>query len=464
MQITVYTSFSKRKNSTKQPTGGTNVNNVELKKPTSIHEPTFVLGAITGVTMTNITYVKAFGNYYFVTNIAVTPHDYFEISCSEDPMASNKTAILASTQYVIYSASNNDPMVADSRIIAEKNDYHYVSEKLQSNGNDMELDLTGSFVLTACSANYGNYFVTNYLMDSANIKLLAKYLFDKDQWLNNFWTGGLDQLFLNAYESIISLIWVPINFTEITQGATPVVVQLGKDNISWGGNTVYGYVMPGDARKSYIGSLAHNWHYKDDWRLSNPYTTGKLYIPGYGLIDINPCECRSGIYVFTTIDALTGDALTDISGDGQISIATIQYNLAVTIPIAQMTPNAMGGIAQIAGAVATASKGGALAATAAAAEAVKGATDLFNSTPSFKGGLSGKSWFSMPYYGIKERYIDTRPLNEFNTTNGMPLFKQVQLSTLSGFCQCANASVDLNCMESDRDYINNCLNSGFYIE
>lgn len=461
--------FSKRKNSTKQPTLSSGIAvTAELKQHTSIENPTFILSDsdITGISLLNVTYVVDTDNshYYFVTDKRVQPYDVIEIDCTTDALATNKTAILSSVQYVLYSASQNDLMIPDPRILSEKNDYHFVSDKLQNGAADMELDRTGCFVLTACSANYGNYFVTNYLMDHANIKLLAKYLFDKDLWLQDFWDGGLDQLFLNAYESIISLLWIPINFTEITQGATASIVQLGKDNISWAGNTVYGYVMPGDARKSYSGSLIHTWHYKDDWRLAAPYTTAKLYVPGYGMIDINPCECRNGIYVYTTIDALTGDALTDISGDAQISIATLQYNLGVNIPIAQMTPNAMGGIAQIAGGIGMAATGGVAAAVAGAATAVKGATDLFNSTPSFKGGLGGKSWFTMPYYGIKERYMDTRALNEFNTVKGMPLFKTVTLSTLSGYCQCENASVPLSCDDSERDTVNEFLNNGFFIE
>ena len=464
MNINIYTGFSKKKNSTKVPTGTGTAVTASLKRQTSYHNPVFVLSPVTGVSMEDISYIKYGSHYYFVTDITVVPNNVYEISCAEDPMATHRSEILGSSQYVIYSASNTDPMIADPRILAEKNDYHFVSAKLQDGGSDFVLDTIGCFVLTACSANYGNYFVTNYLIDHANLRALAKYLFDKDEWLPNFWTGGLDQLFLNAYESIISVLWVPINFSEVTTGATPVVVQLGKDNISIGGVNVEGYVLPGDARKTYSGSLTHTWHYKDDWRLAPPYTTAKLYVPGYGIVDINPCECKGGIYVQTTVDVLTGDALTDISGDGLISIATLQYNLGINIPIAQMTPNAMGGIAQIASGIAMAGSGGAAAAVAGAATAVKGTVDLFNSTPSYKGGLGGKSWFTMPYYGIKERYIDTRPLNEFNTTNGQPLFKQVTLSTLSGYCKCENASVSIAGYDSDRDYINNVLNSGFFIE
>ena len=47
---------------------------------------------------------------------------------------------------------------------------------------------------------------------------------------------------------------------------------------------------------------------------------------------------------------------------------------------------------------------------------------------------------------------------------GRPLMQNVQLSSLSGFCQCGNASVPVNARDADRAEINAYLNSGFYIE
>ena len=43
MTITYWTNFSKRINSTKQPTGGTNITTVALKTPCSVETPVFIL-------------------------------------------------------------------------------------------------------------------------------------------------------------------------------------------------------------------------------------------------------------------------------------------------------------------------------------------------------------------------------------------------------------------------------------
>ena len=206
MNITLYTSFSKRKNSTKTPTGGTLVSNVELKKQTSLHDPTFVLGPVTGVTMENVTYIKAFGHYYFVNDITVTPHDYFEISCSEDPMASNKSGILGSTQYVMYSASIYNEYVPDTRVPQEVG----VTELAHEFTTQFYSD-NGFYILTCLSDSddgRGTEFVTNYMIVKSDLTQLAGDL------LNLGWSGAdILQLIQKQFESVISLRYIQLDWT-----------------------------------------------------------------------------------------------------------------------------------------------------------------------------------------------------------------------------------------------------------
>lgn len=472
MNITLYTSFSKRKNSTKTPTGGTLVQNVELKKPTSLHDPTFVLGPVTGVTMENVTYIKAFGHYYFVNDITVTPHDYFEISCSEDPMASNKSGILASNQYVLYSASSYDYMIPDGRIVANNNEVNVVGHAC----NDFSLDTDGCFVLTCVNCKHGNYFTTAYIMDGLNLQHLAWYM-NNDIWNG---VGTLENWFETVvgagYDAIISLKWIPVKYADVP--GTAQTLWLGNHDVSWhdpnlGNIVVEGKMVPGgsSATLAKTGNIYPTWHYVNDWRLARPYTYAKLYFPSYGTLDINPIEFRTNITFIYSIDVLSGECTIFLYGNGNKMISTITYNIAVDIPIAQLASKGLAPIVSMAGnmagfaaGIATGGVAGVAGMAAASAGIVKSTSELFFQTPSYKGSQGGRSWSGINNPGLLEYYIDTMDLNEFITTQGRPLMQEVTLSTLSGFCQCANASVELNCMESDRDFINNCLNSGFFIE
>ena len=54
--------------------------------------------------------------------------------------------------------------------------------------------------------------------------------------------------------------------------------------------------------------------------------------------------------------------------------------------------------------------------------------------------------------------------NDMKATMGVPTMKAVLLSTLTGFCQCANAHVECAAQANELDAIDFYLNSGFFIE
>lgn len=482
MQITLYTNFAKRKNSTKLPTGGTTVNDVELKRPTSIHDPIFVLGQVTGVTMENITYVKAFGNYYFVTNIAVTPNNYFELTCSEDPMGTNKSAILASNQFVVRSASAYNAMLQDGMIMPTENTFHWVYHAIRKSDNTaLKLDTTGCFVVTAISCKnpasssglYAQNFVTRYLVSVDNIKMIGDYLFNSSASTWSDFKSNIEEMVQKPYDALISIFWLPIPYGPLYTGQTEEPVQLGEDVLVLSGDPIPSYLIPQDARYEYKGSVTPTWNYKDDWRLTSPYTTATVYIPAFGLVDINPNEFKDGLNVETVIDILTGETITKFVHNSVIK-STYSYNLASEIPVAQTFPNTGMAIASIAGglgsigasaaSVAHGNLMGVAGIASGAFSTAMGAMNLFATTESYKGSQGGKAWITDNEYYITERYVVTQALTHANGTCGRPLMEERTLSGLSGYCQCANASIDLNCLESDRDYINACLNSGFFIE
>ena len=110
MNIKVWTDFSKRENSTKQPAGGTTID-VHLKGPCSLHNPIFILSNPIG----KYTYVEAFGEYYFVDDVVNLNDSMCEVHCRKDPMATYKTAIGNTTAFVMYDGSTNTN-IQDTRL------------------------------------------------------------------------------------------------------------------------------------------------------------------------------------------------------------------------------------------------------------------------------------------------------------------------------------------------------------
>ena len=466
MELRVW-SFSKKKNSTKIPSGAGVTVNADLKHSTSFENPIFRIAGtdIVGITPANITYVKDVdhGNYYFVENCTVWPHDVYELNCVMDPMASHRTEILSSKQYVVYSASNYNVKIADPRIV--KNDLYWNSRhtylsKAGGTGN-LYLDTVGCYVLTACNSAHANNFVTSYLMNRANLTALAAFLFNVGGWPSGF-ENSMIKLFGDAFGCIISLIWLPIDYnTAAAQAGSYEEIKLGNFPVSG----VSGYLVSPGRHVRLQGEIYPNpWYYKDDWRVSPPYTKGFLYIPGYGIVDCNPLENET-ILVDTTVELISGDTVTSY---GKAQNITVSYNLAVTIPIAQLSNNAQPAIAQIAGGAFTTALAAATGNVAGALQGFAGnihtAIEALKTTPSYKGTYGGMSWESRINYDLIELYADTQALDCLKDTQGMPLMEEVVLSTLSGYCQCANAQVSLDCYAGERAEIEGILNSGFYIE
>ena len=109
--------FSKRRNSTKQPVSFSDVRDVKLKEPTSIDHPSFT---ITGDHF-DYNYCIWDGRYYFIENITSIHDNLIQVDCILDVLATYKSYIIASTQYVSYSNLHGASWLPDTRIPITRN-------------------------------------------------------------------------------------------------------------------------------------------------------------------------------------------------------------------------------------------------------------------------------------------------------------------------------------------------------
>ena len=109
--LTAYAGFSKRKNSTKQPTGAGTAITCTLKDDTSMVQPTFILAG------NNFTYnyVAFAGRYYYVDDVVSLHNGLCEVQCNIDVLATYKSAIQATTAYVLY-YNHNQTEISDKRL------------------------------------------------------------------------------------------------------------------------------------------------------------------------------------------------------------------------------------------------------------------------------------------------------------------------------------------------------------
>ena len=180
--------------------------------------------------------------------------------------------------------------------------------------------------------------------------------------------------------------------------------------------------------------------------------------------------------IWGTIDILTGDIVYEILSGGS-RYCSFNGNIATKVPLAANTYDAIGvatgSLIAIGGAVLTgagAVSGAGKAITKGLGVMAGGAAAAIKSTE-LKSMINGSNSSAIgSHIGVNPRLlcIANKPIEPnitaYQTEQGMPYFKTATLSSLSGYIQCADASVSIPGNGSEQAVVNGYLNSGFYLE
>lgn len=480
MATATFYTLSKRRNSTLQPTSGTDLD-VTLKSGTSLLSPTFLLNLSSRPTYN---YVSFEGRYYFVSDPVSVRNDLWEIQCDVDVLATYKSAILASTQFVSYSSVSGGSWLADTRIPVLKS-----TVAAKNTANTGILSNIGCYILSAVGKDRCNTFMIynegtlGSLMnsiqrwDDQDVNDLMDYLdfTDVEHALESVGTViSRTSLMGNAYQAapscIRSCIWVPFDYA-LAPSSGDQEIWLGMFATGVRGYLISGKPVTGSA------TVSIPWHFSD-WRRGYCEQI-YLYLPLVGLVSLSADS-------LTQVSSITVNWSVTYS-DGTIAYEVKAGNEIIGAYGAQCSSNYPIGIAQQASAgqvLNTAISGVektvcesvdsglnvAGMALEGAAGLMKTAWDIGNaaltSNPTCVGGIGGGAGsgldLTITCYSVAHNTV-VNP-SDMAATMGVPTQKPILLSTCSGFCQCVNAHVAISGSATEMDMIDAYINSGFYIE
>lgn len=499
MELIIYDSFSKEANSTKQPTGGT-TKQVVMKNDTSIITPVFL---IDGVDL-SANYCKWNNRYYFINDIVLGNNNIYELHCNIDVMATWKSQILASKQYVLRSASNCDVNIEDNMYPA-KTLWSYSHENLTEGARFSSNKF--SIVLGIMGRNSGlnNTMgaVSYYLLSPDNCASLLNYLMTSD---NPTYLGidsatldaGLQKALINPISYISTCMAVPLNYSELVQAYHGNVVD--HINIGW---WQIGNIEAFALTKPYITSQILVWtksisipsHPLAETRSAhylsyNNWAQHSLYIEPYGVIplDTTDIDLANNITISEYLDVITGAGILKVTGTSTGN-QLISYNtaqLGVPLQLSQMNVdtlaqrqaelavktidanNLMSGLtlgSQLAqGNVWGAA--GTLGQMATTQQYAKESAIIDARRASYPVMKSSGQNGSLAAWKVKPMRLSkfSTPVDDDNTHLGRPLCKDVTLSTLSGFCMTRDAELKLPCLKDEVEMVKSYMNGGFYIE
>ena len=472
---------TKRKNSTLQGSF-TNLYNVLFKNPSSLDNPVLTLHHSGDFTYNGASYN---GNYYFVKDKVALHNDLWEVHLELDALATHKSDILASTQFVAYSSQSGGSWLVDSRIPVLKS-----TTAAKNTTPTGILSNIGCYILSAV----GKDRCMTYMIPLAST--LEGLMSNIASWDASDVTDLLDNLDFstntqsaleglstvlarqslmgNAYEAapscIRSCVWVPFDYA--------LAPSIGYDTI-WLGrydSQVSGYKIKGDPVTG-TATISIPWHFSD-WRRASCEQV-YLYLPLVGIVALSSDSLTqvSIITIKWSVTYTDGTIACEILAGNEI-IGTYGGQCSSNYPIGFSQSASAGLIANtaIAGIEHTVAESvdAGLDVIGVAAEAGAGllktgwdvANAAFTSHPTCIGGIGGGAGsgldLTIACYTVAHDTI-VNP-SAMAATMGLPTQKPIALSTLTGYCQCVNAHVALNADAPIMDKVDAYLNTGFYIE
>lgn len=463
MNIILYSNFSKKQNSTRQPAGGVSVS-AHLKDGTSVLNPTFQFDAIN----INVDEIYAFGRYYFVDDMTISTDNVCEVHCSVDVLASYKAEIGASSQNVIRAQSAYDEYLTDNLYPA--------SNKTSSNYVDINLSWTkanGFFVWGligeqhSAAINRGsvNYFILN----ASQSKDLA------DSMQNP--TGGLLTSSVPT-DFVSSIVYIPITLTG--GSLAPIQITNYKLGTEWlftfyAMNNVANVDMTTGIYSSNAQGAALPDHpqaaTKGKYVNFEPYSYYKLFCGplGEAFIDRHLLNNTSSLRIQYDVDLPTGACRFRITkstalGDPDISIMELNGMLGAETSVGSVKVGSIGATTAAASSILSTAinlaaqnyAGAAISALSAIGTGIAAASPQVN----HKGSNASRCDYYNPVILCEYYELPADDPDKY----GRPLCQTKVISTLSGYIKCGNASLPLAAFDAERQMVENLMNSGFYYE
>lgn len=469
MNVTLYhstaggggTPFTKRENSTKRPTASNRKITISclLKEPTSLHNPVLLV-ELNPAQSSNFTYayVDRWKRYYFITDIVFVSETLCEVHLKVDVLATYKTEIGASEQYVVRSYSDFDTNAVDSLYPALSKTSKQISTFSGTTSLNRNIE-DGFYVF-----GYIDVFPSNNIPASKRYGILYVVLTAEEfsvlcGAISNAEQGTLG--IADPLQHVVSVKWFPFspNYTAyanvsidlgLAVSYQPAVYRL-IENPVWS-SSAFGVDIPkhpeASARGNYL-NIAPFSSYILYNPLTGEYPIDALLLAGFSKLWFRiKCDCVTGAALLT---------LFVTSGSAELVIGTINCVMGVDIEMTSDKVNVLDAgldFVKAGGALASENYIGAISGVASALQACLPKVQTVGQRGSF-----------LPYdYDFNLRSEFTYTASEDRANRGRPLMKTKTINTLTGFIQCADADVELTATAEEQAKVKSYMESGFFYE
>lgn len=452
MDVTLL-SFSKRLNSTKQPTAaqleaGKKYEGLTLKDLTNIDNPKLKLaGATLNEYAYNYAYIHDWGRYYHIKSCDLRHEDIYHADLELDDLATFKAQILGTSAFVRYSSSDYSSFLIDDRV-AMLTDVDISTVTVAS-----IFSTTPHYILSVVGENGVNCIIPS------DPNIIPAILYQKQV---SDLVAALCIQWSDAQSCLLDLIETPI---AVGADYTAQPAYVGKIDI---GDRACANQYFNAMREEQYETIAIPATYSD-FRLFK-FVNAVLYLPFVGTVELDlsafyPHPDSSGLVKIHTIaNPLTGSIVYTLKNGVDEIVASYTASCGRKLPINASSPrDVIGAITHIisaAGAVASGQSATAISQTVAAiGDAVKFRGSTIGSFAGSYGEYAGTDFV----LAVEKHNSRIEPSNLTDYV-GRPCGKVRSLTGLSGFVQTQGFSIDINANSDVIRSINRKLDAGIYIE
>lgn len=440
--------FSKRKNSTKRPTGqGTEVPCL-LKSATTFQNPTFILQKPMN-DMLQFNYAKWADHYYFIDSTTSINAGQTEISCTEDFLATYKNEISNYTCFI--ERSSNQTTLANDTMYIPTNDWVLSTRNVSHKERIMTSTYSQQYIIRVVSRTG----VASYYINGDQLNKLLDYMYTESNFTDVI-TDALTKLMFDPFKYIVDLKWIP--FVESAfKNNNNEAIQLG----FWDSGVMAKRIDEDTVVNfSYTFAFNNPLYAITDFRYySSSFSNYFIKLPFIGVVALNPYKIDESVNALYQFDATSGLCNVFLQSK-KVVFASYQFQLSVPVQIGYASTN----IAQL---------------TTSAVSLVSGGLQG-NLAQGISSGIEAGRSITAPEVSMLGTIgnisnILNNQILEFNSyactsidpdgaSEGYADGNTRKISTCSGYLRCRNASIEISGFTGDQEAVNNYLNSGFYYE
>ena len=319
--------FSKRKNSTKRPTGqGTEVPCL-LKSATTFQNPTFILQKPMN-DMLQFNYAKWADHYYFIDSTTSINAGQTEISCTEDVLATYKNEIGNYTCFI--ERSSNQTTLANDTMYIPTNDWVLSTRNVIHKEKIMTSTYSQQYIIRVVSRTG----VASYYINGDKLNNLLDYMYTESNFTDVI-TDAITKLMFDPFKYIVDLKWIP--FVESAfKNNNNEAIQLG----FWDSG-----VMAKRIDEDTVVNFSYSFAFDNplyaitDFRYYSPsFSNYFIKLPFIGVVALNPYKIDESVNALYQFDATSGLCNVFLQSK-KVVFASYQFQLSVPVQIGYASTN-----------------------------------------------------------------------------------------------------------------------------